>query len=87
MPNVFIPPSMRDLIPDHSVVSMQGKTVRAVIEQLERSYPGAKDRLCSGETLRPGIAVTVDGAITPLGLLQPIGENSELHFLPAIGGG
>jgi molybdopterin synthase sulfur carrier subunit len=66
---------------------MQGKTVRAVIEQLERSYPGAKDRLCSGETLRPGIAVTVDGAVTPLGLLQPIGENSELHFLPAIGGG
>jgi molybdopterin synthase sulfur carrier subunit len=78
---------MRDLIPDQPVVCIPGKTVRDVIEQLEQKYPGAKDRLCSGEKLKPGIAVTVDGAISPLGLRQPLGADAELHFLPAIGGG
>ena len=38
------------------------------------------------ETL-PGVAVIVDGETSLLGLLERVQENSEVHFLPAIGGG
>jgi len=31
--------------------------------------------------------VVVDGDVSPRGLLQKLGPESELHFLPAIGGG
>jgi molybdopterin converting factor small subunit len=35
----------------------------------------------------PSIAVVVDGETSILGLLEPVSEGSEVHFLPAIGGG
>jgi len=44
-------------------------------------------RLCDGENLRSGIVVVVDTEAARLGLSQPVGEASEVHFLPAIGGG
>jgi hypothetical protein len=33
------------------------------------------------------MAVIVDTEVARLGLFQPVGEHSEVHFLPAIGGG
>ena len=38
-------------------------------------------------TIRPGMAVIVDTEVARLGLFQPVSEQSEVHFLPAIGGG
>ncbi|MBI3963316.1 MAG: MoaD/ThiS family protein, partial [Deinococcus sp.] len=40
-----------------------------------------------GDQISPLISVAVDGEITRLGMLQPVAENSEIHFLPAISGG
>ena len=37
--------------------------------------------------IKGNISVAIDGEITPLGMLEKVGENSEVHFLPAIGGG
>ena len=37
--------------------------------------------------IAPNIAVAIDGDVAIMGLLQRVGENSEVHFLPAIGGG
>jgi molybdopterin synthase sulfur carrier subunit len=54
---------------------------------LETRYPGLRDRLCDNDELRPGIAVAVDGHVTSRGLLQKVQPTSEVHFLPAIGGG
>ena len=34
-----------------------------------------------------GMSVVVDGDQTQLGLLQPVEESSEVHFIPAVGGG
>jgi molybdopterin converting factor small subunit len=39
------------------------------------------------DSLLPGVAVIVDGETSQLGLLERLNENSEVHFLPAIGGG
>ena len=35
----------------------------------------------------PGVAVIIDGETGLMGLLERVAETSEVHFLPAIGGG
>jgi molybdopterin converting factor small subunit len=72
---------------NQETVAVSGMTVRQVIDDLDRRFPGIKDRLCDGDELRPGIAVAVDTQVATMGLLQPVAENSEVHFLPAISGG
>jgi hypothetical protein len=37
--------------------------------------------------LRANISVAVDGEITPLGLLEEVSEDGEIHFVAAIKGG
>ena len=39
------------------------------------------------DALTRGMAVTVDGITSELGILEKVGEESEVHFLPAISGG
>jgi hypothetical protein len=40
-----------------------------------------------GNQVKGNISVAVNGEITTLGMLQKVGEDSEVHFVPAIGGG
>ncbi|MGC9467144.1 MAG: MoaD/ThiS family protein [Anaerolineae bacterium] len=87
MPMVVIPHLMRDLTGGQAQVEVPGRTVRAVIEALEMRYPGVKGRLCEGEDLASTLAVSVDGTRSRLGMFQPVGEASEIRFLPAIEGG
>ena len=68
-------------------VDMEVRNVRQVIERLEEIYPGIKDRLLEDGDIAPNIAVAIDGDVAIMGLLQRVGENSEVHFVPAIGGG
>ena len=84
---VFVPSLMQPLTGGKDRVEVAGSTVRQVVDNLEAEYPGIKDRLVEDRRIKPNIAVAVDGEITPLGLLEKVGENSEVHFLPAIGGG
>ena len=37
--------------------------------------------------IRPSIAVSIDGEIATGGVLDPVNEDSEVHFIPALGGG
>ena len=46
-----------------------------------------KDRLVEDGEILPNLAVAIDGDVATMGLLQKVGENSEVHFLPAIAGG
>ncbi|MBT4865660.1 MAG: molybdopterin synthase sulfur carrier subunit [Planctomycetaceae bacterium] len=87
MPRVFIPPLLRPLTGDVEEVTVDAKNVRQVIAALESRFPGIESRLCDEDGLQPGLTVAVDGNISSLGLLQQVGEESEVHFLPAIGGG
>ena len=61
--------------------------LRQVIEKLEQSFPGIKDKLVEGDRIRPNLAVAVDGEVARMGLLEKVTETSEVHFVPAIGGG
>ena len=87
MPVVWIPSLLRELTGGRDTVTVPGATVRQVIEELERLHPGLRERLCEGGELRPGLAVVVDGQVARLGPRAPVGPESEVHFLPALGGG
>ena len=84
---VFVPSLMQPLTGGNDRIEVAGSTVRQIVDNLDAEYPGVKDRLVEDRRIKPNIAVAVDGEITPLGLLEKVGENSEVHFLPAIGGG
>jgi molybdopterin synthase sulfur carrier subunit len=68
-------------------VEVEGRNVRRVIDRLEELYPGMKARLVEEGAIRPNLAVAIDGEVARMGLLEKVGENSEVHFVPAIGGG
>ena len=87
MARVFIPVQMRELTGGAASAEVQGRTVKGIIAALDAQFPGIAERLCSGGALVPGLAVSIDGAFAPSGLLSPVGPQSEIHFLPAIGGG
>jgi molybdopterin synthase sulfur carrier subunit len=87
MPVVWIPALLRDLTGGQAQVRVAGATVRQAVDALETQYPGVKARLLEGERLRPGISVVVDGLVSAQKLRHRLEEHSEVHFLPAIGGG
>ena len=83
---VHIPSLMQDLTGGIESAAVAGGTVRQIVEQLEALFPGIRRRLCDGDRILPHIAVWIDGEPVR-GMIQPVGENSEVHFLPAIAGG
>lgn len=87
MATVFIPSLMQKLSDGKSKVEIEGASVRQIVNNLEAEYPGFKERLVDDGRIKGNISVAIDGEITPLGMLEKVGENSEVHFLPAIGGG
>jgi molybdopterin converting factor small subunit len=87
LPVVWIPSLLRDLTNGQKSLSVQGETVRQVIENLERKHPGIKQRLCDGEHLRPSITIVVDGHTSTLKLRHQLHESSEVHFVISIRGG
>ena len=87
MPAVHIPALLREFAGGRSVVEVDGVTVRQVIASLERAFPGLGERLLDGGRLRANISVAVDGEVRPLGLIEEVGPDSEIHFVAAIKGG
>ncbi|WP_417384298.1 MoaD/ThiS family protein [Gimesia sp.] len=87
MPRLFIPPLLKPYCKGATEAIVEGTTVREAVESLDEMYPGVKERLCPEDTLRAGLSVTVDQNVTPRGLSEKVTAESEIHFLPAIGGG
>jgi molybdopterin synthase sulfur carrier subunit len=89
MPDVWIPLQLRRLTAGKECVQVPGDTIRQVIDNLEKAFPGLKAELYDEEEdmVMPGLAVVVNGETSQLGLLERVQEGSEIHFLPALGGG
>ena len=87
MATVYIPSLMQSLTGGQHKVELPGSTVRQIVESLELSFPGIKERLVENNRIKSNISVAVDGEVTPMGMLEKVREDSEVHFLPAIGGG
>jgi molybdopterin synthase sulfur carrier subunit len=84
---VYIPEPLQALSKGQKEVTLEATTVRQIIAQLEALYPGMEDALVDDGDLRPHIAVAVDGEVSIRGLVEPVGAASEVHFIPALGGG
>jgi molybdopterin synthase sulfur carrier subunit len=78
---------MQSLSNGEQRVVVEGTNVRQIIESLDQKYPGFKDRIVENGKVKPNISVAIDGEITPLGMIEKVSEQSEVHFLPAISGG
>lgn len=87
MATVHIPTQLRSLTGGAEQVDVVGGNLRQVIAALDAAYPGMAERLLRDDSLSPSLAVSIDGAFTNRGLLASVGPNSEVYFLPAIGGG
>lgn len=87
---VRIPAPLQSLVGGATEVEAQGKTVREVIDDLERRYPGIKARLCddSGELRRfVNIFVNDQDIRFQQGLDTELKDNDEVSIIPAIAGG
>jgi molybdopterin converting factor small subunit len=87
MATVWIPSLMQDLTEGKERVDADGANVGAIIDALDRRYQGLRDRLCVDGRLVPGVAIYIDGRVALRGLREPVQEDSEVQFLPAMGGG
>jgi molybdopterin converting factor small subunit len=84
---VLLPRNLLDLFPGaERRQTVAGKTVDAVVRELDARVPGMRDRLVdAGPKLRPHINVFVAGE--PADLDTPVGPNDIVHVIPAVSGG
>ncbi len=87
MATVYIPAQWRDLTGGTTDVQLDGHSLKQIVAGLEARFPGIAARVCDDGRIAAGLAVSIDGAISSRGLLAPVEPHSEIHFLPAIGGG
>ncbi|MEW6298528.1 MAG: MoaD/ThiS family protein [Thermodesulfobacteriota bacterium] len=87
MATVVIPALLRTLTSGKDRTQAAGATLKDIIDDLERQFPGFRDRVVEHGDLAGSIAVSIDGEIITGGLSEPVPPNSEVHFVPAIGGG
>lgn len=87
MATVYIPAQWRDLSGDVSRIELDCGSLGELIAALEARFPGIAERACDEDGIAAGLSVSIDGAIASRGLRSPVADGSEIHFLPAIGGG
>ena len=88
--NVRIPAPLRTLTGDQELVSADGLTLADVVEHLEASYPGMRERLCEEDgELRRFVNVFVNGEDVRFlsGLASELSEGDEVSIVPAVAGG
>ncbi len=88
--NVRIPAPLRTLTADQELVSLEGATLADLVQNLEASYPGMRERLCEDDgELRRFVNVFVNGEDVRFlsGLASELSEGDEVSIVPAVAGG
>jgi len=90
MPTVLIPTPLRRLTNDLEEVSAAGADIATLIDNLDKAFPGLKDRVCDESgNVRRFVNIYVNGE--DIRFLQekstPVNENDEISIVPAIAGG
>ena len=87
---VKIPTPLRKLTNGETSVAADGSTVGAIVEALDSTYPGMRERLLdeSGD-LRHFVNIYLNGEDVRYldGLNSSVGEKDELSIVPAVAGG
>jgi molybdopterin converting factor small subunit len=78
---VVLPQALAERAGGEIVHEVPGRTVRALLAALDARFPGLAEELAGK------VAVAIDGEIHNDPLLEPVETDSEVHFLPRVGGG
>ena len=81
MARVILTGNLRALAGDKAELEIDAANVRELLRALEPKVPGI------GKQVEDGLSIAIDGDIIQDPLLEAIGPDSEIHFLPAIQGG
>ncbi len=87
---VRIPTPLQKLTNQNALVEIQAKTVRELMDVLEKNYPGIKERLCepTGKIRRFVNVYLNEEDIRFLGQEETaIKDGDEISIVPAIAGG
>ncbi len=87
---VRIPTPLRKLTQEQAEVDAAGTTIREIVDDLEKQFPGFKERMCDdGGELRRFVNVYVgEEDIRFLeGLDTKIPEGEQVSIIPAVAGG
>lgn len=87
---VRIPTPLQKLTQDKSEVEVKAQDIRTLIEDLEKNFPGIKERLCDKDgKLRRFINIYVNEE--DIRFLEmdktPLQDGDEVSIIPAIAGG
>lgn len=81
MAHVVLPRSLAEWTDGARRITVDGADVRTVIAALESRFPGI------AQQIEGRLAVAIDGEIVGDPMLEPVAPESEVHFLPRVGGG
>jgi molybdopterin converting factor small subunit len=82
MPRVHVPgQAARRFTGGLTELEVEASTVRRLITELDRRFPGL------GHQIDEGMALAIDGEIYQDAYLAPLGPDSEIYLIPKIGGG
>jgi sulfur-carrier protein len=86
---VRIPTPLRTLTTGKDEVEAKGTTVREIIDDLERKYPGLRDRLCDDKGVRRFVNIYQNEEdIRFLDSLETVVKDGDsISIVPAIAGG
>ena len=90
MPSVLIPTPLRKLTNELEEVSVAGATIGELLDNLDRAFPGLKDRVCDeAGNVRRFVNIFVNGE--DIRFLEekatPVKDTDEISIVPAIAGG
>jgi len=90
MPSIRIPTPLRKLTNNEEVVTVSGVTVGAVLDELNKTYPGLGERILDEQgSIRRFVNVFLNDE--DVRFLQeketPVKETDEISIVPAIAGG
>ena len=90
MPSVLIPTPLRKLTNDLEEVSAAGANVGELLDNLDKAFPGLKDRVCDeAGAIRRFVNIYVNGEDVRFldEKATVVNENDEISIVPAIAGG
>ncbi|MEZ4656069.1 MAG: MoaD/ThiS family protein [Caldilineaceae bacterium] len=90
MTTVFIPTPMRRLTNGQSKVSIDGGTVRGLIQAMDQTYPGIAQRLLDEQGAPKrfiNIFLNDDGIDALQGMDTPVRDGDRISIVPALAGG
>lgn len=87
---VRIPTPLRRLTQNLAEVEAEGANIESIIENLEVSYPGMKERICDESgNIRRFVNIYLDEEDIRFldGKATPVTDGAEISIIPAIAGG